>query len=221
MRRGRPKAPLTLTDDERETLERWVRRPTTAQALAQRARIVLACVSGGDNSARPGDQAGAACARSRRCSITTRRPSTRCSMPRPPHLGREGHARRSPPMLVADLHREAARRGGTWTRCRSPSGRTRCSSPRRAAGRAHPRLCGRARVSGVGSLGPRWWNTFRFQSSTRWPASTRTPEGASILRKEVAFKTAATPMLAAEIVRHAHAIAARVRQQASTGEATS
>src|SRR2546425_1134029 len=33
MRRGRPKAPLTLTDDERETLERWVRRPTTAQAL--------------------------------------------------------------------------------------------------------------------------------------------------------------------------------------------
>src|SRR5438128_6789860 len=28
-------------------------------------------------------------------------------------------------------------------------------------------------VSGVGSLGPRWWNTFRFQNSTRWPASTR------------------------------------------------
>ncbi len=51
MRRGRPKAPLTLTDEERETLERWARRPTTAQALAQRARIVLACVSGRDNSA--------------------------------------------------------------------------------------------------------------------------------------------------------------------------
>ena len=46
MRRGRPKSPLTLTDDERETLERWARRPTTAQALAQRARIVLACTSG-------------------------------------------------------------------------------------------------------------------------------------------------------------------------------
>src|SRR3989441_3981115 len=51
MRRGRPKAPLTLSDEERETLERWARRPTTAQALAQRARIVLACVSGRDNSA--------------------------------------------------------------------------------------------------------------------------------------------------------------------------
>src|SRR4029453_16046505 len=46
MRRGRPKSPLTLTDEERETLERWARRPTTAQALAQRARILLACTSG-------------------------------------------------------------------------------------------------------------------------------------------------------------------------------
>ena len=42
MRTGRPIAPLTITDAERETLERWVRRPTTAQALAQRARIIFA-----------------------------------------------------------------------------------------------------------------------------------------------------------------------------------
>ena len=33
MRRGRPKVALTLTLEERETLGRWVRRPTTAQAL--------------------------------------------------------------------------------------------------------------------------------------------------------------------------------------------
>ena len=33
---------ITLTDEERETLERWARRPTTAQALALRCRIVLA-----------------------------------------------------------------------------------------------------------------------------------------------------------------------------------
>jgi transposase len=45
MRRGRPKSALTLTPEERETLERWARRPTTAQALAQRARIVLACAT--------------------------------------------------------------------------------------------------------------------------------------------------------------------------------
>ena len=39
MRKGRRIPPLTVTQDERETLERWARRPKTAQALAQRARI--------------------------------------------------------------------------------------------------------------------------------------------------------------------------------------
>ena len=43
MRIGRPIPPLELTDDERETLERWARRPTTAQALALRARVILGC----------------------------------------------------------------------------------------------------------------------------------------------------------------------------------
>lgn len=49
MRRGRPIPPLTLTPEERETLERWARRPKTAQALALRARLVLACATGADN----------------------------------------------------------------------------------------------------------------------------------------------------------------------------
>jgi transposase len=40
---------MSLTAEERETLARWARRPTTAQALAQRARIVLACATGKDN----------------------------------------------------------------------------------------------------------------------------------------------------------------------------
>lgn len=48
---GRPIPPLTLTENERETLERWVRRPKTAQALAQRSRIVLACAGGKTNTA--------------------------------------------------------------------------------------------------------------------------------------------------------------------------
>ena len=47
--RGRPKAPLTLTDDERQTLQRWARRAKTAQALALRAKIVLACAEGATN----------------------------------------------------------------------------------------------------------------------------------------------------------------------------
>jgi transposase len=49
--RGRPRAPLTLTDDERQTLERWSRRAKTAQALALRAKIVLACAEGATNKA--------------------------------------------------------------------------------------------------------------------------------------------------------------------------
>jgi transposase len=48
---GTPAATVTLSDDERETLERWARRPTSAQALALRCRIVLACADGGTNTA--------------------------------------------------------------------------------------------------------------------------------------------------------------------------
>jgi transposase len=48
-RRGRPTPELVLTDDERETLERWARRPKSAQALALRCRIVLACATGATN----------------------------------------------------------------------------------------------------------------------------------------------------------------------------
>src|SRR5215472_7119214 len=47
--RGRPKSPLTLTEEEQETLERWSRRRTTAQALALRSRIVLSCARGETN----------------------------------------------------------------------------------------------------------------------------------------------------------------------------
>ena len=50
-RSGRPKAELVLTDDEREQLVRWSRRRKSAQALALRSRIVLACAEGVDNKA--------------------------------------------------------------------------------------------------------------------------------------------------------------------------
>jgi transposase len=48
-RSGRPKAELVLTEDEREQLTRWSRRAKTAQALAVRAKIVLACAQGLSN----------------------------------------------------------------------------------------------------------------------------------------------------------------------------
>jgi transposase len=50
MRKGRPIPKLTLSSEERETLERWTRRPKTNQALAQRARIILAAASGSTNT---------------------------------------------------------------------------------------------------------------------------------------------------------------------------
>jgi transposase len=46
---GRPKAELVLTDAERAQLARWARRAKTAQFLALRAKIVLACAEGGTN----------------------------------------------------------------------------------------------------------------------------------------------------------------------------
>jgi transposase len=48
-RGGRPLPPLTLSDDERATLEAWARRRTTAQYLATRSRIILACAEGPGN----------------------------------------------------------------------------------------------------------------------------------------------------------------------------
>ena len=46
MRTGRPIAPLSLAAEEHETVECWARRPNSAQALAQRSRIVLECAAG-------------------------------------------------------------------------------------------------------------------------------------------------------------------------------
>ncbi|MGH3923738.1 MAG: IS630 family transposase, partial [Pseudonocardiaceae bacterium] len=48
-RTGRPKAELSLVQDEREQLLRWSRRATSSQALALRSKIVLSCAEGWDN----------------------------------------------------------------------------------------------------------------------------------------------------------------------------
>ena len=48
-RTGRPKAELTVSAEDREQLERWSRRATSAQALALRSKIILRCAEGADN----------------------------------------------------------------------------------------------------------------------------------------------------------------------------
>ena len=46
---GRAKAQIKLSEAEREQLQAWARRRTTAQALALRSRIVLECATGTPN----------------------------------------------------------------------------------------------------------------------------------------------------------------------------
>src|SRR5436305_11919012 len=48
---ARPKPELVLSDDERQTLAAWANRPKSAQRLALRARIVLACADEPSNKA--------------------------------------------------------------------------------------------------------------------------------------------------------------------------
>ena len=48
-RPGRPKAGLSLTEVERDQLQRWARRSKSTQALALRSKIVLACADGSSN----------------------------------------------------------------------------------------------------------------------------------------------------------------------------
>ena len=48
-RTGRPKASLIVSMEDREQLERWARRSTSAHALALRSKIILSCADGADN----------------------------------------------------------------------------------------------------------------------------------------------------------------------------
>lgn len=46
-----PAQPLVLSDTDRETLQSWLRRQKTGQALARRSRIILECASGKSTAA--------------------------------------------------------------------------------------------------------------------------------------------------------------------------
>jgi transposase len=50
MRIGRPIPELVISEEERSTLQSWARRPKSAQALALRAKIILACAAGKTNT---------------------------------------------------------------------------------------------------------------------------------------------------------------------------
>jgi hypothetical protein len=51
MRTGRPKQPLSLTEEERERLQALAHRARSQPSPARRARVVLTCAEGLDNQA--------------------------------------------------------------------------------------------------------------------------------------------------------------------------
>src|SRR3972149_2137267 len=95
MPRGRPLKELTLTAEERAPLPRWTRRPTTAQALARRARIILGAAEGRSNKAIAATLliTEPTAGKWRRRFLAGRPPPPRGLVPpRPPHYPRHGTA---------------------------------------------------------------------------------------------------------------------------------
>src|SRR4029450_9181424 len=58
MRTRRPKATLMLSTEQQDELENWARRRSTAQELALRGRIILACAAGGETAGGAAHHAG-------------------------------------------------------------------------------------------------------------------------------------------------------------------
>src|ERR1043166_1819879 len=92
---------IELSDEERTVLEGWVRRPKTAQALATRSRIVLACAAGGTNG-QVAERVGVSLATGGKGGDRSAADGVRREGPRGDHQDSGGEAaRRRHPLVVA------------------------------------------------------------------------------------------------------------------------
>src|SRR5262245_30114779 len=98
MSRGPTPPPITLSDDERSKLAQWALRPTSAQRLALRARIILAAADGQPNTTIAADlRVTAPTVRKWRGRFADRRLEGLADEPRP-----------GPPRTITDEQVEAA-----------------------------------------------------------------------------------------------------------------
>jgi transposase len=140
MRVGRPTAPVILTVKERDTLVRWARQRKARRALAQRARIVLACAAGQTNSS-----IGARAGVTRQTVGRWRRRFVRGRLSSLVDLPRAGAPRR-----ITDAQRERVVR---LSRAATPGGARRWST------RAMARRCGLSQTAVC-----RIWRAWRVSS---------------------------------------------------------
>ena len=128
--------PLVLTDEERQVLEGWARRRKTAQALALRSRIVLACADGASVS-----EVAADLGISRATASKWR---SRFLEARLEGLGDE--PRPGPPRTITD---EQVEKVITTTLDRRRRARTRTGRPGRWPGRGHVPVGGVPDLAGL------------------------------------------------------------------------
>jgi transposase-like protein len=148
---GRPKAELVLDDAERARLTLWARQAKTAQFLAMRARIVLACAEGGRTNKQVAADLGLdeSTVDRWRAPSPGRRPPTRSCAPSPSTSPRSAaDSQKTGRINLLNLRRRTLE----WLRDKRLPTLLRSASARGLAGRGPPWPAAAARRAGPAPL---------------------------------------------------------------------